>query len=37
VTSIQSDLIDSYGSTAEECVMEKGSFAFFSVMIDRTV
>jgi hypothetical protein len=37
VRSIHSDLTDSFGSTAEEYVIENGSFAFFSVIIDITV
>jgi hypothetical protein len=31
------DLIDSFGSTAGEYVMEGGSFAFLSVMIDSAI
>jgi hypothetical protein len=37
VRYIQSDLIYRFGNTGGEYVMEKGSFAFFSIMIDTTI
>jgi hypothetical protein len=37
VRYIQSDLIYRFGNTAGEYVMEKGSFAFFSLVIDITI